>query len=65
MDPDATCTAATAQPPNADEVKWLRFMREEEKLARDVYLKLFDTWKLTVFSRIARSEQRHLQWEIC
>jgi hypothetical protein len=38
----------------------LTFMREEEKLARDTYLMLGDTWKLTVFSNIASSEQRHM-----
>ncbi|MBI1285527.1 MAG: DUF2202 domain-containing protein [Thiobacillus sp.] len=38
----------------------LTFMREEEKLARDTYLVLGDTWKLTVFSNIASSEQRHM-----
>ena len=38
----------------------LTFMREEEKLARDTYLVLGDTWKLTVFSSIASSEQRHM-----
>ncbi len=27
----------------------LKFMREEEKLAHDVYVKLFDTWREKVF----------------
>jgi len=35
-------------------------MREEEKLARDVYLTLFDKWGHQVFSNIANSEQRHM-----
>lgn len=34
-------------------------MREEEKLARDVYLVLYDKWGHRVFGNIARSEQRH------
>ena len=38
----------------------LLFMREEEKLARDVYLVLFDKWGLRVFENIAASEQRHM-----
>jgi hypothetical protein len=38
----------------------LLFMREEEKLARDVYLVLFDKWGLRVFKNIASSEQRHM-----
>ncbi len=35
-------------------------MREEEKLARDVYLTLYDKWGTQVFSNIARSEQMHM-----
>jgi hypothetical protein len=42
-----------------EEISWLTFMREEEKLARDVYLELFDIWDLPIFSNIATSEQRH------
>ncbi|MBU2641330.1 MAG: DUF2202 domain-containing protein [Gammaproteobacteria bacterium] len=38
----------------------LLFMREEEKLARDVYLTLYETWGLPVFSNIASSEQSHM-----
>jgi hypothetical protein len=37
----------------------LAFMREEEKLARDVYITLYDEWNLRVFSNISASEQRH------
>lgn len=35
------------------------WMREEEKLARDVYLGLNQTWQAIEFKNIARSEQRH------
>lgn len=38
----------------------LRFMREEEKLARDVYTALYEKWQNPVFSNIAQSEQRHM-----
>ena len=37
----------------------LLFMREEEKLAHDVYLPLYDTWNQPVFQNISRSEQAH------
>lgn len=37
----------------------LLLMREEEKLARDVYLTLYDTWGTQIFSNIAKSEQKH------
>ncbi len=35
-------------------------MREEEKLARDVYLTLYDVWGLDIFWQIAGSEQTHM-----
>jgi hypothetical protein len=44
----------------AVEVHDLLFMREEEKLARDVYLTLFEEWNTTIFANIATSEQRHM-----
>jgi hypothetical protein len=36
------------------------YMREEEKLARDVYLALYDVWGIKTFSNIAKSEQKHM-----
>lgn len=39
----------------------LQFMREEEKLARDVYLTFHHWWRLPVFGNIAASEQRHTE----
>lgn len=41
------------------EINSLIFMREEEKLARDVYLALYDLWGLQLFNNIANSEQTH------
>ena len=43
-----------------DESDTLAFMREEEKLARDVYLQMDHLWSQNVFSNIAESEQRHM-----
>jgi len=37
----------------------LILMREEEKLARDVYLTLYEKWEQRIFSNIASSEQTH------
>jgi hypothetical protein len=42
------------------EVYWLTYLREEEKLARDVYLSMSDIWGTRVFARIATAEQRHM-----
>jgi len=41
------------------EAAGLIFMREEEKLARDVYLTLYDQWQINIFQNIASSEQTH------
>ena len=38
----------------------LVYLREEEKLARDVYLTLAGTWQLPLFDNIAGAEQRHM-----
>lgn len=38
----------------------LLFMREEEKLARDLYLKLDETWDRQVFDNISQSEATHM-----
>ncbi len=43
-----------------EESEGILYMREEEKLARDVYLYLYDRWGLQIFQNIARSEQRHM-----
>lgn len=38
----------------------LLFLREEEKLARDVYLFSYDKYGAAIFNNIARSEQQHM-----
>lgn len=43
-----------------DEISGLTFMREEEKLARDVYDALYGYWGLAIFQNIADSEQTHM-----
>jgi len=45
---------------SADEVNSLNLMREEEKLARDVYTFLYTKWNLQIFVNIGESEQRHM-----
>ena len=42
-----------------EEMDGLLLMREEEKLARDVYSALYDLWNVPIFSNIAMSEQTH------
>ena len=45
---------------SAAEEDTLLFMREEEKMARDVYLTVNKVWKKAVFKNIAASEQKHM-----
>ncbi len=44
---------------NLAERQSLSLMREEEKLARDVYQALFSIWNVKIFNNIAQSEQTH------
>lgn len=46
--------------PTADEAADMAFMREEEKLARDIYLTLAETWEMAPFTAIAAAEQKHM-----
>lgn len=46
---------------NETEISGIIFMREEEKLARDVYLQLADLWGLNIFTNIAGSEDTHME----
>ena len=46
---------------SAEEIAGLYYMREEEKLAHDVYLALFDRWDAQVFDNIAQSETQHTE----
>lgn len=42
-----------------EELDGLLLMREEEKLAHDVYTTLYEVWGQRIFTNIARSEQSH------
>lgn len=44
-----------------EEIDGLLLMREEEKLARDVYQTLYEQWGLQIFANIAQSEQTHTE----
>jgi len=46
---------------SAAEQDGLIIMREEEKMARDVYTTLFEKWNLQTFYNIAQSEQTHTE----
>jgi len=44
----------------AEEIEDILHMREEEKLARDVYITLYNIYKVPVFNNISKSEQTHM-----
>lgn len=43
-----------------DEIADLLHMREEEKVARDVYLKFYELYQKPIFANIAQSENKHM-----
>lgn len=47
-------------PLSEEEINDLIHMREEEKLARDVYITLYKKWGMKIFYNISQSEQRHM-----
>ena len=51
---------SVAQGLTAEEAEQLSYLREEEKLARDVYRRFHDHWGLASFSNISAAEQRHM-----
>jgi len=44
---------------DANEAAGLAYLREEEKLAHDVYAKLYTKWGLRLLGNISQSEERH------
>ena len=66
----APAAAVSGVPLTPEEAAGLTLMREEEKLARDVYQYLYEQWGQRVFKNIAGSEQTHMNavrisWKRC
>jgi hypothetical protein len=55
----AGVSAAVLVPLSEAETATLLWMREEEKLARDVYIKMTEYYSANIFSNIAAAEQKH------
>jgi len=49
-----------SEPLSDEERASILFMREEEKVARDAYIKLFEKWNQPVFDNISNSEATHM-----
>ena len=47
------------------EIDMLNYMREEEKLARDVYLAMYEQYTIPIFRNISKSEQHHMNQVLC
>ncbi len=47
-------------PLTQSEIDDLKFLREEEKLAQDVYLFSFNKYQVSIFDNISQSEQKHM-----
>ncbi len=50
----------TATNLSSQEIEDILHMREEEKLARDVYITLYNIHKIPIFYNISKSEQAHM-----
>jgi hypothetical protein len=56
----AQITSLPKEPLTSAELTSISFMREEEKLARDVYITLYNKWGVNIFTNISASEQTHM-----
>ncbi|MGC9199723.1 MAG: DUF2202 domain-containing protein [Acidobacteriaceae bacterium] len=56
----AQIAASPRTPLTPAEQEGLLLMREEEKIARDVYIQLYERWGLRPFGNISGSEQAHM-----
>ena len=43
-----------------NEIQWLIYIREEEKMARDLYIGMYNSWGLSIFKSISEEEQEHI-----
>ena len=55
------CGGTTTSLLSEEEEAGLLFMREEEKLAHDVYINMYSMWNIPVFNNISKSEAIHMK----
>ena len=58
---DGSCDSTAVATLTEDEANGLLFMREEEKLAHDVYVNLYNLWGNKVFLNISKAETHHTE----
>lgn len=62
---DCSCIINPSDEISTEEEAILKYIREEEKLARDVYINFSVLYSLPVFNNISKSEQRHMDRVLC
>ena len=62
---DCSCLINPSAEITPEEIAMITYMREEEKLARDVYTTFSGIYPLRVFANIANSEQWHMDRVLC
>ena len=62
---DCSCIINPSDEISPEEEEILKYMREEEKLARDVYITFFEQYSLNAFDKISKSEQKHMDRILC
>lgn len=54
-----SATQAASVSLSAAESSTLQYMLEEEKLAHDIYIKMYEKWGVKIFTNISKSESKH------
>ncbi len=59
------CLVNPSDTVSQEEIDMLLYMREEEKLARDVYIAMYELYNIPIFKNISKSEQHHMNQVLC
>lgn len=65
IDIDCNCIINPSDTISPVETEMLIYMREEEKLARDVYITMYSIYHVPIFNNISKSEQHHMNQVLC
>jgi len=65
ISPDCSCIDSWPATISPEETALVLHMREEEKLARDVYTYFYKQYNLRIFNNISLSEQKHMNSVLC
>ena len=65
IDSDCNCIVNPSDTITPVETEMIIYMREEEKLARDVYITMYSIYHVPIFNNISKSEQHHMDQVLC